>query len=597
MTNSLNGTPTPRCGHPATWWMVGCLMILSAVSAAYAADYRPINPSHASDTVRLTGHDLTAQQLVLVARDGAKVSLSDEARARSEAAFNLLLEATLEGMPVYWFNRGSGAGRESAIFEGDAESPANRAMLEARQLQIFQSGESNGVGPEVASEEVVRAMLVVRANTMSYEAATPALTQMLLDLINHRITPVVRSRGTVGEGDLGPLMNVGATMVGVGDAYYRGIRMPAAQALKAAGLKPLKPFAADDSALTSSNAYSTGQAALLLADAEAALGWADLAYVIDLEGMNSSVTPLSAVVQLNRPFPWLNWHAKRMLSMTRGSDLYEDDPKRIIQDPESLRASSIRQASAWQAFSHLKETVLLQINSSDHNPAIRVGLSPEDSWELATPQLKKFFVHGGPRNHNQHGYIVSNANWDPYPMANDLEAFTIALANMDAAITQRISRFTSPFFTGIKAPNEHGWGRWGGGFATSSIMQEIQGLAVPVPPEGNAIVQNVEDMQSQSRLKVSRARLAVDDTIELLAEDVLTGTYWLELRQNDQPTRHFGPGALSVWPVFQKEVLDRDPSGAGSLHDRAALFLHAHAPQQLYPDLMGPTMPSATANR
>ena len=567
--------------------------LCAAAGLTSAADYQSINPSHANDTVLLTGHDLSAQQVIQVARYGAKVSLSDDARARSEGAYNLLLEATIEGMPVYWFNRGSGAGREASIFEGDAESPANRAMLEARQLQIFKSGEQNGVGPEVASEEVVRAMLVVRANTMSYEAATPALTQMLLDLINHRITPVVRARGTVGEGDLGPLMNVGATMVGAGEAYYRGVRMPAAQALKAAGLKPLKPFAADDSALTSSNAYSTGQAALLLADAEAALGWADLAYAIDLEGMNSSITPLSAVVQMNRPFPWLNWHAKRVLAMTRGSDLYEDDPKRIIQDPESLRASSIRQASAWQSFARLRDTVLMQINSSDHNPAIRVGLSPEDSWELSTPQLKKFFVHGGPRNHHQHGYIVSNANWDPYPMANDLEAFTIALANMDAAITQRISRFTSPFFTGIQAPNEHGGGRWGGGFATSSLMQEIQGLAVPVPPEGNAIVQNVEDMQSQSRLKVARARLAVDNTIELLAEDVLTGTYWLELRQKNQPARHFGPAASTVWPVFQKEVIDHELTG--SLHDRAAEFLHAHSPSELYRDLLVPAMPSAAS--
>ena len=124
-------------------------------------------------------------------------------------------------------------------------------------------------------------------------------------------------------------------------------------------------------------------------------------------------------------------------------------------------------------------------------------------------------------------------------------------------------------------------------------MQEIQGLAVPVPPEGNAIVQNVEDMQSQSRLKVARARLAVDNTIELLAEDVLTGTYWLELRQKNQPARHFGPAASTVWPVFQKEVIDHELTG--SLHDRAAEFLHAHSPSELYRDLLVPAMPSAAS--
>src|SRR5947208_7371078 len=139
-------------------------------------------------------------------------------------------------------------------------------------------------------------------------------------------------------------------MVGAGNAYYKGERMSAAQALKRAGLKPLQPFAADDSALESSNAYASGQAALLAHDAQYVLSWADLIYAVDLNGMNSSLTPLAAPVQANRPFKWLNWHAARTLDMLRGSYLFDEDPNRIIQDPESLRASSIRQASAWQAW-------------------------------------------------------------------------------------------------------------------------------------------------------------------------------------------------------------------------------------------------------
>ena len=71
-------------------------------------------------------------------------------------------------------------------------------------------------------------MMVVRANAMTYNAPSPQLSQMLLDLLNKRITPVVQSRGTLGEGDLAQLGNIGATMVGAGDAYYQGVRMPAA---------------------------------------------------------------------------------------------------------------------------------------------------------------------------------------------------------------------------------------------------------------------------------------------------------------------------------------------------------------------------------
>ena len=222
-----------------------CALLSATASALEPPPYRAILPSMAEQTVVLTGHDLTIDQVVQVARYGAQVALSPEARQRSADAHALLLEAAAEGVSVYWFNRGSGSGRERFIFKGDPLSPENKKLLEARQLAIFRRGALAGLGPEISEEEIVRAMLVVRANTMSFEAASPQLTQRLLDLLNDRITPVVQSRGTVGEGDLGPFTNVGATMVGAGNAYYRGVRMPAAEALQAAGLAPLAPFGAD----------------------------------------------------------------------------------------------------------------------------------------------------------------------------------------------------------------------------------------------------------------------------------------------------------------------------------------------------------------
>jgi histidine ammonia-lyase len=572
----------------------GVLLSLGLAGAAAAAPpppYHPITPTMAGQTVVLTGRDLTLEQVVQVARYGAKVALSPEARQRSADAHALLLEAAAEGVSVYWFNRGSGSGRERFIFTGDPLSPMNKKLLEERQLAIFRRGALAGLGPEISEEEIVRAMLVVRANTMSFEAASPQLTQRLLDLLNERITPVVQSRGTVGEGDLGPLTNVGATMVGAGNAYFRGERMPAADALKAAGLAPLVPFAADDSELESSNSYATGQAALLLYDAREALSWADLIYSIDLNGMNSSVSPLSQPVQANRPFKWLNWNAARVLDMLKGSYLFELDDQRVIQDPESLRASSIRQGSAWQAWAQLRDVTLIQMNSSDHNPAVRVGASPADSWELSTPQLAQFYVKGSARNHGQHGFIFSNANWDPYPMANEIEAFTIALANMDTAVAQRVIRFTNPFFTVATASDESPGepGRFhltqGSEIDVAALMQEIQGLINPVPPEGNSLIQNVEDMQTQTRLKVTRARAAVEDTIELLAEDLLTGTYWLDLRKTQKSSRTFGTSPTAVWTAFRAALPFNGVGPASAvqpIHEIAATFIRSNAAASFY---------------
>jgi histidine ammonia-lyase len=567
--------------------LLGAAVLCAATPAWAVSNYLPITPTMNDRTVTLNGHDLTIEQIVMVARHGAKVELSAEARQHEADGYGLLLEASAEGIPVYWFNRGTGDQRETVLFEGDPLSPQNHALIEKMQSGRFHAGAQWGTGPEIGSEEIVRAMMVVRANDMVYNAPSPQLSQMLLDLLNRRITPVVQSRGTLGEGDLAQLGNVAATMVGAGEAYLQGVRMPAGQALKSSGLAPIQPFAADDNALTSSNAYATGQAALLVHDAKAALEWADLIYAIDLNGMNSSITPLSLVVQRDRPEKWLNWHAARMLDLIKGSYVFEKDAKRIIQDPESLRASSIRQASAWEEWAALRDSVVFQANSSDHNPAVNVGLSPKDSWELATPQMMRFFVKGGPHSHGQHGYIVSNANWDPYPMANRVESFLIALGNMDIAVMLRIERFRNPFFTGVTAaevlPDAAG-GFYG--YAPVDLQQEIQSLMNPIAPFGSAIVGTVEDLQSQTRIKLQRARQAVDTTFDLLSFDLIEGSLWMDVRKTQDPSRSFGAAPTAVWSAFRQRVPLRQDAAAPdypSTPSIAAQFLKNTAASTFYP--------------
>jgi histidine ammonia-lyase len=537
--------------------------LVANVPAPAQSGYRAIDATKLDKTITLTGHDLTLEQVVDVARYGAKVRLSPEAKQREADNYGLLLEAAAEGVAVYWFNRGAGDQRETIMFSGDPLSAQNKAYLEKSQLQQFRMGAVGGYGPEVDEEEIVRAMMVVRANAMTFNAPSPQLAQRLIDLLNQRITPVVQSRGTLGEGDLAQLDNVGGTMVGAGDAYYQGNRMSAAAALAKAGLKPIQPFAADTNALTSSDAYATGIAALAAYDGQRALEWADLIYAMDLNGMNSSITPLSTVVQRDRPFLWLNWDAARVRDMIKGSYLFEDDAHRIIQDPESLRASSIRQASAWQDWAALRDAVVLQINSSDHNPAVHTDLSPEDSWELATPQLMKYYIKGGKNSNGKHGYIVSNANWDPYPMANKLEDFVIALANMDIAVSLRVDRFFNPFFTMadpaqlLHIASGNGFAVYlagGGGFTPVDLEQEIQSLTNPIAPSGQAIVATVEDLQAQTRIKAYRTRQAVSTTFDLLGQDLLTATLWLDVRKAQDPARKFGDAPTAAWTAFRKLV-------------------------------------------
>jgi histidine ammonia-lyase len=582
------GSQAKACTTLAIFTMLGARYLGGHAWAA--PEYHPIVPTMGGKTVTLTGHDLTIEQLVAVARYGATVQYGPGVVQHASDAHGLILEAEAEGIAVYGVNRGSGSLREEKKRESSIPP-----MLDAGML------------PEIADEELVRATILIGANTIGYATGTPEESQILLDLLNKRITPVAYSRGTVGEADFPAISNnIAATVSGEGETYYKGVRMPAAQALRQAGLKPL---VIDRSSLGGAeNAYGDALAALVVADGRQALEWADLIDALDKIAMNSSVTPMLTSVQATRPFKWVNWDAARVMDMLGGSYLFEGDTKRILQDPESLRASYVRQGSAWQAWAALRDSVLLQINSADVNPMVIVGASPADSKELSAPQMMQYFVKGGPLSHGQHGYVFSTANWDPYPMTNEMEAFTIALANMDVAVTQRIERFTdrgpTAFFTGIKpadvltptqmkdspALSEPFW-------VFMDVWQEIRSLSSSVAPEGNAADVGVADIDAQTRLKGSRGQQVIDLTLQLLGYDFWNATYWLDVRKAENPSRRFGPVPTALWTAFRKVLpWQQDPKLRPQVPYGivAYNFLKSTPPTTFYP--AGPIMPATDAN-
>lgn len=510
------------------------------------------------DRVLLDGKTLSIEDVMRVAKRGAKAIYSDSAVARSRRAYGLLLQAAAEDVPVYWFNRGGGDQRQTVIFSGDPFSPNNRAFLEETQARGFANGVHSGYGPEL-DEVCVRAMMVIRANTMTYEAASPGLSNILLDLLNSHITPIVRSKGSVGEGDLRMMDNIAAAMVGRGEVWHQGQRVPSASALREAGLTELVPFGADRTALVSTNAYLHAQSALLVDEARAMLGWAETVYAMTMLAMNSSVTPISGAVQQLRPYPHLNRTAERVLYLLQGSYLFELDDARIIQDPESLRASSQRLGSAWESWTTLHESVLISINSSDHNPAVLPDADSVQFPELATPHFQRYRVQGGPYSEGGGGYVISTANWDPYPLANQIEAFTISLANLGVAIAQRTERFSSKLFT-IDGLNDYCKASdprdrpVADTFVLHDLWQELAGLATPVNPSGIGMFQGVEDLQAGTRLKAARARRAVELCFDLLGQNLLTATAWMGLRKAQLPSRSFGHTATEVLAAFRHEL-------------------------------------------
>ncbi len=537
------------------------------VPAESAAAYNPIAPTKSNETVTLNGAKMSIQDVVDIARHGAKVRLTDTARQRSAEAYELILEGARQGIPIYGFNRGSGARREEVIFEGDPLSDQNREVLLQRQLSITRGGarerggQGGGIGPEVADEEIVRAMLAVTVNRMRYAPATPAVTQMVVDLLNNRIAPVVLSRGSPGEGDLPMDANVRAAMVGSGDVHYQGQRMSAREALARAGLQPLVA-SADSLGVYGGwphNGFTDGQTALLVNDAKEMLDWSDLVYAMSMLGMNSSVTPLTAVPQNARPYPYQNWQSRRLLEILRGSYLFALEPngQRVIQDPLSFRDYNQRSGAVWQAYRQLKRDTLVQINSDSRNPVVLPGAKPSDSWELDTPWVKRYYVEG---EGNRGGFILSSSNFNNTTLNNDTESFVLSLAQSIAGTTQRVRRFLDPLFT-VVTPAEvlspemlARAAPQGSGYTTSDLTAELQTLVNPVPAQGLPLEGNVEDMEGFGRLKVARARLAVDTAMYLIGQELLSATRWMNIRAAQRADRSFGGPPTAAWLAFRTVV-------------------------------------------
>ena len=525
---------------PLAGLLAACLMLVAP--AARSEPYAPIEPTLSDHTVTLTGHDLSVEQVMQIARHGAKVEVSPEARRHQEDALGLLLEAAVEGVPVDGFNRGGEGDREAILFDGDPAAPDNAARIAQRAMAAFQNGAPPAGTAEVPAEEGVRALMAVRANTLIYAPATAPILRMLLDFLNDRITPVVAApEGAPGFPAPGfpanalaanGLKNVAAAMVGQGEVYYLGKRMPAADALRQAGLEPVKPSAIDDHALIDTDAAQIALSALMLADAKRALDWADLVAAMEMNGQASRIAALSLPSQSNRPYLWLNWEASRVLDMLKGSYLLTEDAAHF---PAGPGPSLSRQGTAWRTWGALRDTVLVALNSSDQTPAVRVGLSPRETPELSAPQMMRYFVKGGRASGGKRGFVVPTANRAEAPLAGDVAAFDRALRDM---------------------------------------ARDWQDQAQGGQPDRKDQPASAPDAPA-----VARAALAVDDTMRLLARRLAAAATAMDRRLTEDPARAFGPAATAALTDFRKLT----PGGDGA-EALAARFLRANPIETYFPD-------------
>src|SRR5882724_8018869 len=191
--------------------------------------------------MELRGQPLSLTELSAVALGGASVKVSKSARSRILASRKVIDDIVTRDAVVYGVNTGFGKLSDVRIPPGE---------LRDLQLNLIRS-HACGIGPPL-SEPEVRAMMLLRANvlTLGFSGVRPEVIELLCQMLNRRMHPVVPEKGSVGaSGDLAPLAHLALSLISEGEAFFAGNRMDSGEALKRAKLKPLKLEAKEGLAL------------------------------------------------------------------------------------------------------------------------------------------------------------------------------------------------------------------------------------------------------------------------------------------------------------------------------------------------------------
>jgi histidine ammonia-lyase len=311
-------------------------------------------------TVTLDGSSLTIEDLVRIAREGERVEL-DPAALRRIADCRAMLEDKLAAREIM-YGTNTGIGEFSEV------------VLSDEQVEQFQRflvyNHAAGIGPP-APEDVIRAAIASRVNVHArgYSGCRPEIPQTFVEMLNRGVTPVVAQKGSVGAcGDLAPMAQIAELLMGEGEAFYGGERLPGGVALERAGIRPPGLRARDGLAAINGANVLTAMSALQLHDVDRWLRQAEIACAMSLEALLANLKPYDVRVHELRGFPGAVRAARAIMRCIEGSDLLSGRIKTKVQDAYSMRSSPQVIGAAHDAVAFARAQVEIELNGVGDNP-------------------------------------------------------------------------------------------------------------------------------------------------------------------------------------------------------------------------------------
>ena len=471
--------------------------------------------------IELNGQKLLLTQVVAVARGEERVSLAGSARERVAQSRRVVEQIVAEDRAVYGVNTGFGKLSDVRI---------EPSQLRELQLNLVRS-HACGLGSPL-SEAEARALLLLRANVLAlgYSGCRPVVIETLLRLLEVGVTPLIPEKGSVGaSGDLAPLAHLALTVIGEGEAFYRGERMPSAEALQSAGIAPLQLEVKEGLSLLNGTQAMVAVGGLALHRAERVAHVADVAGAMTLEALRGTPVAFDERIHAARPQAGQSEVAAHLRELLRDSQIrqshLENDPR--VQDAYSVRCMPQVHGAVRGALGHAREIVETETGSATDNPLVFA----------------------------ESGEVLSGGNFHGAPLALSFDYAAIAMTDLISITERRIDRLVNPDSNeGLPAFLSAQPGV-GSGFmmlqiVAASLLTEARVLAHPssidnVPTDGGK-----EDHVSMGMTGATKLRSIVENAELITAIELITAAEGLEYRAPLQP----GQGVQQAHQIVRKYV-------------------------------------------
>jgi histidine ammonia-lyase len=475
-------------------------------------------------TITLDGSRLTVDQLVRIARFGDPVALHPDALERIKAC-RAMLEDKLRAREVM-YGTNTGIGEFSEVVLTDEQ------VLQFQRYLIY--NHAAGIG-EPAPLEHVRGAMASRINVHAHgnSGCRPEITLTLVEMLNKGVTPVVCQKGSVGaSGDLAPLAQMALLLMGEGEAFYQGQRLPGHEAMARAGIPVPDLKARDGLAAINGSNLLTAMSALQLYDMNRLLKQAEIACAMSLEALIANMKPYDERLHQLRGFSGAVRSARAIRKCTEGSDLVTGKLKTKVQDAYSMRSSPQVIGAAHDALAYARSQVEIELSGVADNP-------------IFLPEYR---------------LTLTGANFQGTPVSLPMDMAGAAITMICVLSERRLNRLTNPALSvGLPAFLTKGAGMFSGlmlsQYTADTLIVEQRMLSAPASIGSIPAAADQEDFVSMGMNTALKNAQILDNAYGVLGIEFMGAAQALDFRDFTP-----GRGVAAAKAVIRKHVahLDED---------------------------------------